>query len=239
MDQTVLVGPDVATGKRIVDLLERNGFPITSAFWIFFESVSSWKLVIASPLVDAGDPRAAYWPLARQLRDVPGDGPLRDITLVNGNDPLVRSVASRFRVTGNDPSFWASGIALNDRVIDGAYIYRSTDTPSQISCKGFTIEIATEHNASLHAGVAWIHVDETQTKVFRVKIVAPDRLFRRWEISHKLIKDVSRTEAAVQGVAFARRLIDGNAFVRGETHCRLLILDEESGEFTLSECPTA
>jgi len=67
MFKTILVEPEISDGRRVVDKLRRQNFPITAAFWFYFEEAERWRLVIISPDVQTRGPRDAYRKLVYAL----------------------------------------------------------------------------------------------------------------------------------------------------------------------------
>src|SRR5262245_48638058 len=207
MDQAALVTPDLAAGKRLVDSLDQNAFPVTSAFWLFQPEASAWRLFIASPLVDTLGPRGAYAQLEKRQGGETGSLPLRDISLVSPNDALVRLLAGTFETGADNPGFWVTGLTIDGHHIDSAYIYRAGAIPRLPGYKGFTITAETESDASLRAGIAWVNVDQGKDEVFRVKVIAPYRSFRR---GNSPVEHEARCRSVIGRSRFARAVASGS-----------------------------
>ena len=50
MAKTLLVGPDVDEGRKFLDLLKREKFPVSAALWQSNESGDRWDLAIVTPV---------------------------------------------------------------------------------------------------------------------------------------------------------------------------------------------
>lgn len=55
-----LSDPMMTAGAKLVDRLDAENAEVKSAFWFYFSEDKSWKLIIASPLVDSLGPREYY-----------------------------------------------------------------------------------------------------------------------------------------------------------------------------------
>jgi hypothetical protein len=124
---TSLVDRTIAAGKRLLTTLDRKGFPVFAAFWIFRPEEGDWRLVLGTTLVDELGPRSAY----RKLQTAISGGraappvPLSDITLVSSSDPLVRTLAIALRTGPTDVGeIRFSNNVINGQVIEDAFIYR-------------------------------------------------------------------------------------------------------------------
>jgi hypothetical protein len=119
MDKATLVDVDIAAGERVVQILDRAGFKVRVALWLYTSEFEAWRLHIASPL------KNAYVQLFSALRS--SDPDLADsvtITLVGTRDPFIRALRRTFGMTSS-----VHGLRLGGNVIDGvfveqAYVYR-------------------------------------------------------------------------------------------------------------------
>jgi hypothetical protein len=127
MDQTALVGQDVDEGRRLVQALDRAGFPVVAAFWSSFPEEGDWRLLIASPRVNELGPRGAYAAIQEVLRTSRIGLPLYRISAVSPDEPPV----SELRLfAGTDPApfiggTYLQGTVLGDTYVEGAYVYRA------------------------------------------------------------------------------------------------------------------
>jgi hypothetical protein len=116
------------TGAKLIERLDAKNSEIKSAFWLYYSEEKTWKLIIASPLVDSEGPREYYKRvvdangLASEAEDVIS---LNDVGVTNTSNQIVQLL--KFMIsTGED----ISGIRFSRNTINGvfiedAYIYRS------------------------------------------------------------------------------------------------------------------
>ena len=125
MDKATLVDVDIAAGERVLQILDRAGFKVRVALWLYTSEFEAWRLHIASPLVETEGLKNAYVQLFSALRS--SDPDLADsvtITLVGTRDRFIRALRRTFRMTRS-----VHGMRLGGNVIDGvfveqAYVYR-------------------------------------------------------------------------------------------------------------------
>jgi hypothetical protein len=126
MASAALVEGKVEAGKSLVSELDRAGFPVRSAFWLYSNDDESWRLVIASPLVRQFGPKEGYKRLRSLLHRVQGMHlNLSEISLVKDNEPLVDLLRKAVHTEGVSEIRF-SGNSVNGVMIDDALIYRST-----------------------------------------------------------------------------------------------------------------
>lgn len=119
----------IDAGRRLLELLDSQGFPARACFWFYFPESDRWRFVVASAEVRVRGPHTAYRQVQTVARNVPDATKLfgpGDVTVVKDNDPLVLLLRKAI-VTG--PGI--SGIrftsnSVNGTFIDDAYIYRLT-----------------------------------------------------------------------------------------------------------------
>jgi hypothetical protein len=118
MAEATLVNADIESGKELVALLDREGFPVTGAAWIFFPDVDEWRLVIRTPkaaekLVDA------YVEIAKAMEragDLHSRLDLSRVKLVPPGDRMLAAIGQIVRADG------LNTIRFSRNVIDGLYI---------------------------------------------------------------------------------------------------------------------
>ncbi|MFY9907329.1 MAG: hypothetical protein WAM43_20445 [Terriglobales bacterium] len=123
MYKTVLVKQLIEDGAKLLERLDKIGFPIQAAVWFYDPEKMSWKLVVVSSV--AGDPG----PLEAFMRiQVAMNGPDLSLSL---DDIIVMSPASRkFEEFKRTMEGVARGALLSPRVspegvvFDDAYVYR-------------------------------------------------------------------------------------------------------------------
>jgi len=125
-----LVNEAKEDGRRFLERLDAEGFPVTAAFWMYFEEAEQWRLIVATPRMTKEGPPHVYGVFQDLLARV--DPPLRiklnDIWAVfpKEKEPIVRIMGEMHR-TG--PGI--HGVEIRDRIkpyvtIPAAYIYRTT-----------------------------------------------------------------------------------------------------------------
>ena len=60
MDTPILVKSEREQGWALLDMLKKEHYPISAAFWKYVSDVNEWRLFLASPLVDQVGLIAAY-----------------------------------------------------------------------------------------------------------------------------------------------------------------------------------
>jgi hypothetical protein len=123
MDSELLV-EQKDDGRKLVEQLARDGFEVASAFWALEHGRSSWRLYLASPLVDEEDSTGAYRLILPALDEVPSMWvTISDLKLLNSENPIVKAAVE---IRDRDPDGRAvayEGGRLGDMAIQGAYIY--------------------------------------------------------------------------------------------------------------------
>ncbi len=117
----------IEAGKSLVELLDRERFPVTAAMWLFVPDSNQWRLLLASPKIQSEGPKKAYEEVLRALSTLP-KGPqslsLKDITVVESDNPLVGLLRSAIRTGTAISGIRFSRNTINGHFIEDAYIYR-------------------------------------------------------------------------------------------------------------------
>jgi hypothetical protein len=127
MDTEALVDRDIEEGRRLIQALDQAGIPVVAALWNFLPEESAWRLLIASPKVSEAGPRAAYVAIQDVLLESRIGLPLRRISAVGPDDPLI----TELRIfAGTDPAPFIGSMYLQKTVIgktyvEGTYVYRA------------------------------------------------------------------------------------------------------------------
>ncbi|MBI1903162.1 MAG: hypothetical protein HYS13_18840 [Planctomycetia bacterium] len=100
MDQDTVVTEQTESGKQLIAALNAEGFEVRVAFWAKPTDEGKWFLYLASPIVDAEGPAAAYRRVHRVLKKTPGlwIDPL-EVRVVGLNDSLAEAVLEKTRPT--------------------------------------------------------------------------------------------------------------------------------------------
>lgn len=109
---------DIDFGKQLWQALRDNKiFPVQGAFWLL-ESEKGWRLLLATPRVDAVGPRKAYEELGTFTRGViPGANQRSLIELISPSLPLYQALRRIFGKTAS-----VEGARLGNTQVDGMYI---------------------------------------------------------------------------------------------------------------------
>jgi hypothetical protein len=115
------------SGRQIIEELDRVDFDVVAAFWLYSSEFNEWRLMIASPVVDASGPKAAYTIVQEALKRFSFDPSvlaLHNISVLGRDDPLVHLFRNAIRFPGLGGTrltrYRVSGVFIED-----AYIYRS------------------------------------------------------------------------------------------------------------------
>ena len=78
-------------GKRLVEQLDHDGFPVSVAFWVLTSDEGSWHLYVASPAFDEANPNEAYRTLFSAVKKTHSSwvSP-SDVKLLNDQDPTAQ-----------------------------------------------------------------------------------------------------------------------------------------------------
>ena len=115
-----LVAEDVEVGRQITNAISTE-LPVEGSLWLQWPDSDEWRLVFASPLVDAKGPRAAYTTFYRAIRhlNLPHEIPLWKIAVVSPKEPLIK----HFRALLRGWSTEHSKRHPNNQFVENAYIY--------------------------------------------------------------------------------------------------------------------
>src|SRR5947207_10626036 len=114
----------IAAGSDLVRALDRAGWPLAGALWLFDPEDNEWQLLLASPLLRAEGPRSVYIQIAKTLRSSNSPVPLENITVVDPDDTRIHLLASVYSSHQNVEGRRFTRGAINGHFIDDAYIYR-------------------------------------------------------------------------------------------------------------------
>jgi hypothetical protein len=114
----------ISAGSELTRALDRAGWPLAGALWLFDPENNEWQLLLASTSVRGEGPRAAYARVAEALRSLNSPLPLESIAVVDPADTRIRLLASVYPSNLNVEGRRFSRSAIGGHVIDDAYIYR-------------------------------------------------------------------------------------------------------------------
>jgi len=134
MDTDVLVSNVISDemisgGKALLSQLDKSKWRATAALWFLDADSQRWKLLLASPRVEAGGPKKAYFEILDALAELPKDAPriaLKDVTVLDPGNSLVQLLKSAVKTGAGINEIRFSGNTINGHFIEDAYIYRLT-----------------------------------------------------------------------------------------------------------------
>ncbi len=123
MDSELLV-EQKDDGRKLVEQLARDGIRVAAAFWALERGMTSWRLYVASLLIDERDMKAAYSLILPSIHKVPSKwASIAVLELRNSENPMVKAAVE---IRDRDPDGRAvlyEGERLGNLRIQGAYIY--------------------------------------------------------------------------------------------------------------------
>ncbi len=126
MYKAYLVDQDIEVGRQILAALDKAHVPVTGFLWISVPSLEDMHLLIGTSLVDKKGPRTAFMEVWNVLsREALLDSaPLRRISLVRSDDPLLLNLRKAYANTLHEPEFRVTSAYFGDMSVEDAYIYR-------------------------------------------------------------------------------------------------------------------
>jgi hypothetical protein len=116
------------TGAKLIERLDAKNSEIKSAFWLYYSEEKTWKLIIASLLVDSEGPREYYKRvvdangLASEAEEVIS---LNDVGVINTSNQIVQLLKFMISTGEGISGMRFSRNTINGVFIEDAYIYRS------------------------------------------------------------------------------------------------------------------
>lgn len=126
MGKATLVDDDMEAGKALLKKLDKTKFDVKAALWFYMPDPEEWRLILASPTVDAEGPKKAYEKVQSQLQ---GSGQkdklsLQNISLVSPRDNLIKLLKSAIKTGKVISNIRFTQNVINGVFIEDAYIYR-------------------------------------------------------------------------------------------------------------------
>ncbi len=125
MARTALVNLDIEGARKLIEALDKAGFPVGSAFWFYNPDSEEWRLFISSPEVDKKGPLRAYktiQPVLKQLPEVTFG--IDNIAAVGTKAPLVSLMRSAIKTGPGTSGIRLTRNVINGTLIEDAYVYR-------------------------------------------------------------------------------------------------------------------
>lgn len=125
MDKATLVVNDIATGSRIVDILDEAGLRVLLAMWLLTPEYEDLRFALSSRDLDTVDPRDAYG-IVHSALEKEGIALENTPTLLvlRTTDPFVRALRQIFRKAKSVEGMRLGGQTIGGRFIEDAVVYR-------------------------------------------------------------------------------------------------------------------
>lgn len=128
-----LVDSDIRAGRRLIEKLDAH-MDVRAALWLYLPEAERWRLVVATPKVDAEGPRATYAAVQEVIDAIQKESAeesseqklpaLWDITVVSPSDKTIQLLASAVKTGDQLQAIRFTGNAINGVFIEDALIYR-------------------------------------------------------------------------------------------------------------------
>jgi hypothetical protein len=125
MDKTVLVGPDVEKGSRMLQILDEAGLWVNVALWAVLADYGDWRFILSSRKFDAAGPTGGYGLLHDTLDDAGfslEETPI--VGIFHTTDPFIRTLRKTFGKTKSVDGMRLGGQTFSNRFVEDAYAYR-------------------------------------------------------------------------------------------------------------------
>jgi hypothetical protein len=127
MDKTLLVGPDLETGRRILKALDEADIKISVALWGFLSQYEDWRLILASRQLDTAGIGGAYSLVFKTLKKAGFTVEDTDpIMVVRMKDKFIRELRQIFGKTQRVEGMRLGNQLIGDRFLEQGYAYRIT-----------------------------------------------------------------------------------------------------------------
>jgi hypothetical protein len=127
MDTDLLVTSHIDDGRRLLEQLDRDRFPVSVAFWVKRSDEGSWRLYIASPTFDQerfGESYRNLYSSLDRLKGLSDSVSPADISLITDTSPIAKDAQDiRDRYPSRNPVGYR-GERLGDLSIYEAQIYQ-------------------------------------------------------------------------------------------------------------------
>lgn len=100
---------------------------MSASLWVFVTDAETWRLFLASPIVDSSGTRKAYRRVQQILSrsaEVRAIIQLQDITVVGVSDPLIATLRSALKTGAGISGIKFSRGMINGMWIEDAFFYR-------------------------------------------------------------------------------------------------------------------
>lgn len=122
MYKTALVEPLIDDGRKLLEQLDVQRFPVSGGLWYYWPERATWKLVIVSSIADTKGPHYGYTRIQKALAKAETNGlAFDDIMLVGRRDPAFNELKA---AVGSPGPVFPVGRARPARPFEDSYVYR-------------------------------------------------------------------------------------------------------------------
>lgn len=118
----VLDNQQIESGRRVLDLLMKDGMAVSAAFWVYSSESAVWRFVIATEEVDRKGPIACYRRLGVLLRAQQSSGLPKpteiDLSFVSPMDSYIKDLRRRYHKSASE-----SPVQINSSIDQEAFVY--------------------------------------------------------------------------------------------------------------------
>ncbi|MBO3760787.1 hypothetical protein [Ciceribacter sp. L1K22] len=118
---------DIDAGLRLLELLDRAGFGVTAAFWLYDSDQERWRFVVAARDAerDLGQKYLDAAGIISKAREsgLPDLLPLDRVRITSSSDPLVAGLTQVLRVPGTTSARFSRSM-VNGIYVEDALIHR-------------------------------------------------------------------------------------------------------------------
>lgn len=117
----------IAAGRRLVELLDQNGFNASCIFW-GFGADDGWRLVVATPLADKEDTALLYGRVQTMIAAIPdefGFLSLRNIEIVRPKNETVQALRKAVHTDQGIHGVHIQRSRIGPIFVEDAYVYRA------------------------------------------------------------------------------------------------------------------
>ena len=125
MDKTILVGADVATGAKMLEIFDRSGLTINVAMWSHLAEYDDWRYLLSSRSLDRVGLVEAYGLVHDALDQARFAIEQRPAFLIlKMTDPFVRALRQFFGKAKSVEGMRLGGQMIGDRFLKEGIAYR-------------------------------------------------------------------------------------------------------------------
>ncbi|MHB8604826.1 MAG: hypothetical protein ACYDCK_06175 [Thermoplasmatota archaeon] len=114
---------EIDAGKRLVDSLIERRFPLAAALWVFSPELSTYRLLVATPLASTKGPLAAYRLIEDTLEANHIGLALERIEVVTEDEPIVQRLTKLFQLGPKVGTMRIHRTVLEGMAIEDALVY--------------------------------------------------------------------------------------------------------------------